>query len=94
MRKILIASFTLLSLTPVLAAAQEPVRFVRDGVQYEYVTLDRADGSRVITGRNLSTRQSFKLVVRGRDVSGTFGSSEVAFRAPAVAAQTRIASSR
>ena len=90
MRKSLLPLF-LLAVVPAAAQAEQPVRFEQDGSRFEYVVTDRADGSRLISGRNLTANQNFQLLVRGDRVSGTFGGSAVAFQAP-VAKQTRLAS--
>lgn len=86
MRIILLSAAVLLTAAPALA--QEPSRFSYAGVEYEYVAKELADGSRVISGRNLNTHQPFKLTVRGRRVAGTVGGSSVAFRMPRTAEAT------
>lgn len=91
MRIILLSAAALLTAAPALA--QEPTRFSYAGVQYEYVAKDLDDGSRVITGRNLTSRQPFKLTVRGRRVAGMVGGASVSFKVPRTAeATTELAS--
>lgn len=74
------------------AFAQEPVRFSQDGVSYEYVVTDQADGTQLISGRNLTANQDFQLKVRAGKVTGTVGGSSVAFEVPAAKAVATLAS--
>lgn len=93
MRKLILASLSV-AVVPTAVQAQEPVRFKYAGVEYEYVVAQQADGSRVITGRNITSALPFRLTVRGRKVIGTFGDSSVVFSAPrpSVGAGTQVAS--
>lgn len=93
MRKLVLIA-ALAAVFPATAFASEPVRFQHAGVAYEYVVTDQPDGSRLITGRNIDDNRAFKLLVRGRRVTGTVGDSSVAFSASRIGAKagTRLAS--
>ncbi len=91
MRKIILTA-ALLAAVPAAVQAKEPVRFQYAGVDYEYVVTPQADGSNLITGRNLDNNQAFKLTVRGRQVYGTVGHTSVEFSAPRSASGAKLAS--
>lgn len=84
MRKFVIAATALLVAAPAVAQNAQPTRFEHEGVHYEYVVTQRADGSRLIQGRNLSEQRKFSLVERDGLVTGSVGSSDVSYRVPAV----------
>lgn len=77
-----------LIVVPVAVQAAEPLRVERDGFQLEYVVEPQADGSRLITGRDLKDNTGFEFHVRGRKVKGYVGGRRVAFDVPRVQART------
>lgn len=58
--------------------------FTRDGVSYKY-EVKQSGSYQVISGRNLSTGEAFKLRVRGSRVAGVYNGHEVSFATPATA---------
>lgn len=83
MRKFIIAAVALLGTAPAVAQ-NAPTRFEHEGVHYEYVVTQRADGARVIEGRNLNEQRKFSLIERNGLVTGSIGGSDVAYRVPTV----------
>lgn len=93
MRKLIVAAAVLLGAAPAVAQDVQPTRFEHEGVHYEYVVVHRPDGARVIEGRNLSNQTKFSLLERKGVVTGTVGTSDVAYRVTAKkAAATSLAS--
>lgn len=75
---------TLLAVPALVAAtaaiAQQPVtKFTHDGVTYSYVTTTDADGNTVLTGRSVTHREPFRLVIRKGIVTGHTGGRPVRF---------------
>ena len=70
------------------SAAPAEQRFTRAGVTYVYTVADAAGGRRVIEGRRYPGNSAFRLVVKGKRVSGVADGQPVSFRTPAIAAST------
>ena len=73
---------TALVAVPVTAQAAEPIRVDREGYKLEYVVSYLEDGTKLITGRDVGDDTKFKLLVRGRKVTGEVGGQPVRFMAP------------
>lgn len=71
-----------LAAIPAGAHASEPQRVDRDGYRIEYKVSEQADGSKLITGRDLHRGETFSLLVRNRRVRGEVGGRYVSFAAP------------
>jgi hypothetical protein len=81
MRLILTLAAAATALTATIGMAQTPQqRFTHDGRTYAYTRTDLGDGRQVIEGRSLPGDKPFRLVVRGKRVSGTVGNVPVGFR--------------
>ena len=59
--------------TPALAES-----LTRDGVTYNY-TVKAIGENKLISGTDLSTGKSFRLLLKGSKVTGSYGSSPVSF---------------
>jgi hypothetical protein len=81
MRTTLVAAVAL-AVIPVSAQASEPQRIDRDGYRIEYQVSEQADGSKLISGRELHRGETFSLLVRNRRVRGEVGGRYVSFAAP------------
>jgi hypothetical protein len=75
---------------PAAAQAEGPYHIKRDGMEFEYTAITRANGVRELTGTNLRTGEDFSLRVNGRMVSGTMGNTQVSFRVPSSARPKRV----
>jgi hypothetical protein len=62
------------------AVAQPLQHFTRDGEQYSYKVARQANGVILVRGTVDSTGDDFALRVRGNEVEGQLGMSDVAFR--------------
>lgn len=82
MRKITLFALSIAA-SPAVAQQVQPTRFEHEGVHYEYVVETRANGGRLIKGRNVSDNRRFSLLERDGLVTGTVGSSAVTYRVPA-----------
>ena len=60
--------------TPALAE-----RLIRDGITYDY-TVKAIGENQLISGTDLSTGKSFRLLVKGAKVTGSYGESQVRFK--------------
>jgi len=91
MMKFALAAVVALTATTAAVAADGEHSFTRDGQTYVYTAVDKGD-SVVLTGRQLTSGNDFRLVVRGDTISGQSGGVPVSFRKPgAQAAVARVA---
>jgi hypothetical protein len=74
-------------LSSVVAMPALAENFTRDGVSYSY-EVKQSGSTSLISGRNLSTGESFKLRVNGTRVAGQYDGQKVAFPIPATTAST------
>jgi hypothetical protein len=85
-RKLLAAAaFAAVVSTPALASDTAVRTFVRDGVTYSYQTTQK-DGVTVLQGT--ADNSDFRLEVRGDKVTGIANGTRVAFKVPAIKAET------
>ena len=83
-RTFVAALLVALSITPAVAAPADvpQQRFTRAGYTFVYTAVVDGD-RRIIRGRRYPGGESYRLVVRGRDVAGVSGGVPVSFRMPA-----------
>lgn len=77
MRKIILA-LGLLGL-PAVAGATDLRHAERDGFKIDYTVSPQADGSHLIKGTELTSREAFTFHVKGRSVTGDVGGRPVSF---------------
>jgi hypothetical protein len=64
------------------AAQAESVQFLHDGYSYKAEVTQLSGGVTRIEGHELVTGKSFRLYVKGVKVTGTYGSTKIAFAKP------------
>ena len=84
----------LLVLTAPALVHAETVRVERYGHKFEYAIEKQADGTRLITGRELNDNKSFTFLVKGDRVKGDVDGMSVTFRAPRQPAKPTLIASR
>ena len=77
------------AVVPSVLQAAEPVRVERDGYSFEYIVDRKPDGRRVIIGRDLDADRTFRLLVRGRRVTGEIGDRQVDFKMPRIRSSSK-----
>ena len=77
-------------LSSVVAMPALAENFTRDGISYTY-NVKQIGSASLISGRNLTTGETFKLRVRGSHVAGLYDGRTVAFHAPSSAATSTLA---
>jgi hypothetical protein len=93
MMKFALAAVVALTATTAAVAADGEHSFTRDGQTYVYTAVDKGD-SVVLQGRQLTSGNTFRLVVRGDAISGQSAGVPVSFRkSGAQAAVARVANS-
>jgi hypothetical protein len=76
-------AFAILSSVVAMPALAES--FTRDGVSYSY-EIKQSGSTSLISGRNLTTGETFQLRVQGSHVAGLYDGHNVTFRVPATTA--------
>lgn len=66
-------------LLPAAAHAADMLHLDRDGYKLEYQVAQQPDGTQLITGQDLSSREPFELHVKGRVVQGTVAGRKVSY---------------
>lgn len=90
MRSMITAAALFAAIAPVAAQADEQKTFQHQRDTFVYETAQGRDGATIITGRRAGGER-FRLVHKGDRVTGTVGSTPVAFRAPQNTAVTVMA---
>lgn len=91
MLKFALATVVALTASSAALAADGEHSFTRDGQTYVYTAVDKGD-SVVLSGRQVTTGNAFRLVVRGDTITGESGGVPVSFHKDgAQAAVARVA---